>query len=404
MAAEPGGPAQEPAGNLRELATVFLKLGTIAFGGPAAHTAMMEGEVVERRRWLDRGTFLDFVGATNLIPGPNSTELALHIGYLRAGWRGLLTAGVCFILPAALIAVGLAELYRRFGSVPDAAAVLESIKPIVVAVVAHAVWRLGRTAVKDVAAAVLGLASLVAILLGVHELAVLAAAALVMVACRRIVAGPTMPVVSSLVVLRSEPASAEPVKAMAAAGVIATATGAIGFSLTTLFLTFAKIGAVLFGSGYVLFAFLRTDFVERLGWISESQLLDIVAIGQVIPGPLFTVATFIGYWLAGPIGALVGTAGIFLPAFVFVALSGPLIPRLRRSATVGAALDGLNLASLALMAAVTGLMARTALHDPFAIFLGLAAFILLWRFRLGVAWLVLVGAVVGLIRVGLLRW
>ncbi|MHB1329832.1 MAG: chromate efflux transporter, partial [Gemmatimonadales bacterium] len=350
-----------------------------------------------RRRWLDRGAFLDFVSATNLIPGPNSTELALHLGYLRGGWRGLLTAGTCFILPAAIIASVLAALYQRFGTLPDAVALLDGVRPVVVAVVAHALWRLGRTAVKDPAGAVLGTVSLAALVLGAHELVVLAATAVAMVIWRRGSSVPPRLHAAALAPL-GLPSRIDDAAIVAAAGLATGAISTVPISLMTLFLTFAKIGAVLFGSGYVLFAFLRADFVERLGWLTEVQLLDVVAIGQVIPGPLFTTATFIGYLLAGPAGALIGTVGIFLPAFVFVALSGPIVPRLRQSAVAGAALDGLNVASLALMVAVTGHMAKGAWLDPVGLLLGLAAFVLLWRYRIGIGWLVFGGATAGLLR------
>jgi chromate transporter len=335
--------------SLVELAVLFARLGTIAFGGPAAHVAMMDDEVVRRRGWLTRAQFLDYVGATNLIPGPNSTELAIHIGHARAGWPGLLVAGLCFIVPATLIVGALAALYVRYGSLPDVAGVLYGVKPVVIAIVAHALWALGRTAIKTPLLAAVTVAGVVAVARGVPELLVLAAAAMVMIllhsAHRR---------------WFTAMLGAVPLPASVSASALATTVA--NFNLTTLFLTFAKIGAVLFGSGYVLLAFLRSEFVERLGWLTEQQLLDAIAVGQVTPGPLFTTATFVGYLLGGPVGALVATIGIFLPAFVFVALSGPLVPRIRRSPAAGAALDGIARADGRRLVAARSVGARRSLE------------------------------------------
>jgi chromate transporter len=368
--------------SLVELAVLFARLGTIAFGGPAAHVAMMDDEVVRRRGWLTRAQFLDYVGATNLIPGPNSTELAIHIGHARAGWPGLLVAGLCFIVPATLIVGALAALYVRYGSLPDVAGVLYGVKPVVIAIVAHALWALGRTAIKTPLLAAVTVAGVVAVARGVPELLVLAAAAMVMIllhsAHRR---------------WFTAMLGAVPLPASVSASALATTVA--NFNLTTLFLTFAKIGAVLFGSGYVLLAFLRSEFVERLGWLTEQQLLDAIAVGQVTPGPLFTTATFVGYLLGGPVGALVATIGIFLPAFVFVALSGPLVPRIRRSPAAGAALDGVNAASLALMAVVSWQLGRSALVDPLSVGLAVISAVLLLRYRINSAWLVAAGAAIG---------
>ena len=374
---------------LRELALLFLKLGTIAFGGPAAHIAMMEDEVVRRRRWLTSSEFLDYVGATNLIPGPNSTELAIHIGHARAGWRGLLVAGACFILPAVLIVSAIAWVYVRFGALPEAAWLLYGVKPVVIAVIVQAIWRLGRSAVKTRGLAALGAAAIVTVLLGGDELAVLAAAAVVMAIAHAIRNRRTRSSTAACIVLPAILSQALPPLGRAAA--------AVPFALDSLFLVFLKVGAILFGSGYVLLAFLQRDLVDRMGWISSTQLLDAVAVGQITPGPVFTTATFIGWILGGSTGAAVATAGIFLPAFVFVALSGPIVPRLRRSAIAGAVLDAVNVASLALMAAVTLRLAGSALVDPFTVALaGISAFMVI-RLRVNSAWLVLIGALAGLI-------
>jgi len=369
---------------LRDLALLFLKLGTTAFGGPAAHIAMMEDEVVRRRGWLTRERFLDYVGATNLIPGPNSTELAIHIGHARGGWPGLIVAGVSFIVPAMLIVGVCAWAYVRYGTLPEVSAVLYGVKPVMIAVIAQALWGLGRTAVRSLTLAALGVAALVAVLAGVHELLVLASAAVVMAALAAAVRPRARHLAAVLAALAGT----------TAAGMQAAAAAAT-FSLTHLFLVFVKIGSVLFGSGYVLLAFLRADFVERLGWLTETQLLDAIAIGQVTPGPVFTTATFIGYVLGGTPGALVATAGIFLPAFFFVAISGPLVPRIRRSRIAGAALDGVNVASLALMAAVSWQLAGAALVDLPTILIAAVSLVALIRFRVNSAWLVLGGALAG---------
>jgi chromate transporter len=375
-----------PAGRLRELAWLFLKLGTTGFGGPAAHIAMLEAEVV-RRQWLTREEFLDLLGATNLIPGPNSTEMAIHIGHRRAGWPGLLVAGACFILPAALIVTVIAWAYVRYGTVVDARGILYGIKPVIIAVVVQALWGLGRTALKTRLLAVLGVVAVAANFLGANELLVLFTAGVTM-AVVQMFRKPGPPRVLSIlppVVLK------KPFLAAAAASA-ASVSAATPFGLWPLFLFFLKVGAVLYGSGYVLLAFLRSDLVERFGWLTESQLLDAIAVGQMIPGPVFTTATFIGYVLGGLPAAALATLGIFLPAFFFVAISGPLIPRIRRSAIAGAVLDGVNVASLALMAVVTWHLSRAALVDWVTVLFALAATFLLLRYKVNSAWLVLGGA------------
>ncbi|MEP7001413.1 MAG: chromate efflux transporter [bacterium] len=376
---------------LTEVARVFLKLGVTAFGGPAAHVAMMEEEVVRRRAWLSREEFVDFVGATNLIPGPNSTELAIHIGFVRAGWPGLLVAGACFILPAAIIVGILAAAYVRFGALPEATRLLYGVKPVVIAVVLQALWRLGRTAVKSLRLAAIGVASVIAVAFGISELIVLAIAGAVAAIAATPKAGdeggraPVM--VGGLVSKLTAPVT----------GVSVAVGGAAVAGLWPLFAVFLKIGAVLFGSGYVLLAFLRTDLVERLHWISERQLLDAVAVGQITPGPVFTTATFVGYLVAGAPGAAVATLGIFLPAFLFVALSGPLIPRIRRSPTAAALLDGVNVASLALMGVVTWVLLRSAIIDAPTTIIACLSALLLMRYKVNSAWLVLAGGISGLL-------
>ena len=376
MTSDSAAPSSTP---LRDIAAVFLKLGTTAFGGPAAHIAMMDEEVVSRRRWLTREQFLDYLGAVNLIPGPNSTELAIHIGHARAGWSGLLVAGMAFIVPAFLIVYAIAWAYVRYGSLPDAAGILYGVKPVVVAVVAQALVGLARTAVRSPRLAAIAIGAAVAALAGMHELAVLLAAGILAA-----VTGATARARALLVSL------------LAGSGAtVAAASTSAPVALGPLFLVFAKAGAVLFGSGYVLLAFLRADLVERLGWLTEAQLLDAIAVGQVTPGPVFTTATFIGYLLAGPAGAVVATIGIFLPAFFFVAISGPLVPRLRTSRLARAVLDGVTVASLALMAVVTLQLARAALVDVATWTIAAGSLAAMLWLRVSSAWLMLAAAALG---------
>jgi chromate transporter len=370
--------------SLLELARLFLRLGVIAFGGPPAHIAMMEDEVVSRRGWLTREQFLDFLGAANLIPGPTSTELAIHVGRIRAGWPGLLVAGASFILPSAIMVTALAWVYVRFGSLPQVASVLYGVKPIVIAVIVQAVLKLAKSAVKSTWIAVVGALAVLATALGVDQLAVLAGGGLL---------------TGLIYWLRSgERRSSIPALVTGGAGfggIVAGSSLAAPFGLTALFLVFLKIGAILFGGGYVLVALIRSNLVARLGWISERQLLDAIAMGQVTPGPLSTTATFIGYLLAGVPGAAIATVAIFLPAFFFVAISGPLVPRLRHSPLAGSVLDGVNVAALALIAVVVWQLFRTAVMDWTTLLLAVLSFILLIRFRVNSVWLVLGGAVIG---------
>lgn len=370
---------------LLEIASLFFRLGATAFGGPAAHIAMMHEEVVNRRRWLSNEEFLDLVGATNLIPGPNSTELAIHIGHRQAGWRGLLVAGCCFIFPAMAIVTACAWVYVKYGSLPEAAGLLYGVKPVIIVIVLQALWSLARSAIKT---KFIGAICIVAVLLsfaGVHELLVLALSAVAAALGRRaLLAFQGLLAISPFTLLGQSTA-------------LPAAANATSLSLWPLFLFFLKVGSVLFGSGYVLLAFLRADLVERWHWLTESQLLDAVAVGQITPGPVFTTATFIGYVLGGFNGALIGTVGIFLPAFFFVAASGPLVPRIRRSPIAGSVLDGVNAASLSLMAVVSYELGRSALVDIPAILLGILSAVGLVYFRLNSAWLVLGGAVAGLL-------
>lgn len=344
---------------------------------------MMEDEVVRRRGWLTHGEFLDLLGITNLIPGPNSTEMAIHIGQRRAGLRGLLVAGGAFILPAAMLTAALGWAYVRFGAQPRSRALLYGIKPVMIAVVAQALLGLAPKALKNRSLLVIAVLSLLAAAGGVNELLCLGLSGLAELLVRRRFAPPPL--------MFGGVASTGALAVAGAAKVVVAP-----FSLPALFLVFAKIGSVLFGSGYVLLAFLRSDFVEQRHWLSEAQLLDAVAVGQVTPGPVFTTATFIGYLLGGSAGALCATLGIFLPAFSFVAVSGLLLPKIRRSPSLGAFLDGVNVASLALMALVTLQLCRAALVDVKTVLLASASAVLLVRFKLNSTWLIATGALLGI--------
>jgi chromate transporter len=371
---------------LAEVVALFLKLGMTAFGGPAAHIAMMHDETVKRRKWLSDEEFLDLVGATNLIPGPNSTEMAIHIGYLRGGWRGLVIGGACFIGPAMLIVLLLAWVYVRFGTTPQAEWLLYGIKPVVIAIIAQALWSLGQKAVKGPLTAAVGALVIVLFFVGINEIALLFAGGLVVMLAKnyRRLRG------------RFWGAFMVPVGGVGALSQVATP-----FSLSSLFFIFLKIGSVLYGSGYVLLAFLRADFVVRFGWLTDQQLIDAIAIGQVTPGPVFTTATFIGYVLGGIPGSLLATLGIFLPSFIFVAISNPLIPHIRNSTWVGSLLDGVNVASLGLMAAVTWQLGWASLTSPITILISLASFILLIWFKVNSTWLIAGGGLIGVLSAGL---
>ncbi len=380
--------------SLGELAALFLRLGATAFGGPAAHVAMMHDEVVRRRRWLSEERFLDLVSATSLIPGPNSTELAIHIGWERRRLAGLLVAGAAFILPAMLLTSACGFAYVRYGALPAAGWLLYGVKPVILGVVVQAIAGLAPKAAKTGRLRALGGLAAALAAVGAHELAVLFGAGLLSVATASS-PPPTRRGDGSTEEAPPRPAPLAPLAPLSGAAVAGAASAV---SVKSIFWVFCKTGAVLYGSGYVLVAFLRADLVERLGWLTEAQLIDAVAVGQVTPGPVFTTATFVGYVLAGPSGALAATVGIFLPAFVLVALSGPLVPRLRASARAGAFLDGVNVASLALMVVVTAQLARAAIVDLPALGLALVAAGVLLRFKkVNATWLVLGGALAGLL-------
>ena len=378
---------------MREVATLFLRLGFTTFGGPAAHIAMMREEVVQRRGWVSEERFLDLLGVANLIPGPTSTELAIYLGYLRAGWLGLLLAGMCFIGPAMLIVLALAWAYVTYGALPQLTWVFYGIQPVVVAIITQAVWNLGRRVVKGWPAALAALVVAALYLAGVNVLILLFGGGLAYALLR-------------LAQRRSAPArlpAAGPIPAgpagMAKAGWLALAGSALAapFSQWLLFLTFLKIGAVIYGSGYVLLAFLRADLVQNLHWLTDRQLLDAVSVGQFTPGPVFTTATFIGYVLGGWPGALTATLAIFLPSFLFIPLVHPLAARLRRSPLTAPLLDGVNLAAVALMAGVLAQLGQHALVDWLTWALAVGALAVLLRFKINSVWLILLGAAIGLI-------
>lgn len=356
----------------------------------------MRDEVVVRRRWVDDAHFLDLLGATNLIPGPNSTEMAIHLGYVRAGWRGLVLGGLGFILPAAGIVMVLAHLYVRYGQRPEAGWMLAHITPVVIVIIAQAAWELSKKAMRGPLTAAVGLAALGLSLAGAGEIAVILAGGVVVMLARN--AGAARPGMAAAAAVAIGASKALAASVVPLAPAVALAAAAVPFSLERLFWSFLRIGSILYGSGYVLVAFVHTEFVTRLGWLTDQQLLDAVAIGQVTPGPLFTSATFIGYLLGGVSGATIASVAIFLPSFVFVAATNPLIPRMRRSRWLAALLDGVNAASIGLIVAVTLRLARPSLFDPLMLALAALAAVLLFRYKVGATRLVLLGAAIGLAR------
>jgi chromate transporter len=403
---------QTRAKTLLEVVGVFLRLGFTAFGGPAAHIAMMREEMVQRRKWISDQRFVDLLGEVNLIPGPNSTELAIYLGYVRAGWLGLILAGVCFIGPAMLIVLALAWAYVRYGSLPQVDWLFYGIKPVIIAIIAYALWGLCRTVLKGWQQVVLGLLVVALYLLGINVLVLLFGGALLFGLVRWIEMWRKRNDGKETVVSLALPFSLSGIGGIGSIGRIegvwqgvAPASLSMGmlapavpFSLLTLFLTFLKIGAVLYGSGYVLLAFLRADFVVNLRWLTDRQLLDAVSIGQFTPGPVFTTATFVGYLVGSWQGALVATLGIFLPSFVFVPIIHPIAARLRRSPWTAALLDGVNVAALGLMAGVLLQLGQNALIDVLTWAIALIALAVLLRFKINSVWLILAGAAIGVVR------
>ena len=370
---------------------MFLTLGATSFGGPAAHVANMERELVRKRGWLTEQRFLDLLGVANLVPGPSSTELAIHIGLQRGGWPGLVVAGAAFILPAMISTGVFAWMYVTWGAVPATAAVLYGVKPVVLAIVGKAIAGLTPRAARTWTLRALGAVALVAAALGSDELVILLGAGLLAAA---LAAAPRAGSAATYPTDLPPWSAPGPVATVAGGAAIVSSTSGI-VTLPALFGVFLKIGSVLYGSGYVLVAFLRSELVERRGWLTEAQLLDSVAVGQLTPGPVFSTATFVGYVLGGAPGAVAATIGIFLPAFVFVALSGRLVERMRASPRATAFLDGVNVASIALMAWVCVQLGGAAIPDPFAAALGLVSLAVLLRTSLNPVWLVVTGAALG---------
>ncbi|MEH2284327.1 MAG: chromate efflux transporter [Nostoc sp.] len=383
---------------LGELANLFFKLGVIGFGGPVAHIAMIEDEVVKRRQWLTREHFLDLLGATNLIPGPNSTEMAIHIGYIYAGWLGLIVSGVCFVLPAVLITGGFAWVYVAYGTLPQIAPLLYGIKPAVLAIIINALWGLAKKAVKTRQLLVIALAvALLTLLFKLNEVIALLIGGLLGMVWLHSGDKNDKPGDKANFLIASLSTGAT----LKASAVVAASTVA-KVSLWQLGWFFLKVGSVLFGGGYLLVAFLQGGLVQEYGWLTQQQLLDAIAIGQFTPGPVLSTATFIGYIIAGIPGAIVATIGIFLPSFVFVAALNPLIPRLRASSWTRAFLDAVNVSAVALMVVTTvqlGTATLTLPQAPFVDFLGLAiaivSAILAIHFRINAAWLVFGSAFMG---------
>ena len=351
---------QQDRTSLRELAGLFTKLGLTAFGGPAAHIAMMQKEVVDKRRWMDHQHFLDLIGATNLIPGPNSTEMAIHIGHERAGFKGLLIAGCCFILPAVLITGVIAWLYQRYGQLPQVRPYIYGLKPAIIAIILAAVFPLAKRALKSIQLCVIGALALGASLAGLNEIVVMFGAGLVVLllsVIRR--PGTTMRSYVPLLLLDSPFFSPANLR---------------------IFFVFLKIGAILYGSGYVLFAFLDSELVAK-GLLSRTQLVDAIAVGQFTPGPVFSSVTFIGWQMNGLPGAAIATIGVFLPSFIFVALLNPLVPRMRRSKLFSAFLDGVNVASVAVIVTVCIAFARETVTDWRTILIAVISGMVTFGFR-----------------------
>jgi chromate transporter len=367
---------------LTELLGVFLKLGFVAFGGPAAHIALFEDEIVSRKRWLDRDHFMDLLGATNLIPGPNSTEMVIHIGYIARGWQGMVLAGVCFILPAAAMTVVIAYFYEIYGELPRMAPFLAGIKAVVIAIILSALIRLARTAIKGPSLAVL--AALVGLLAfgGGHEVWLILGGGFVGMCWLK---------------LRELRPKVLPMLLAPLSGLtLGEGTGILNQpSLWQIALFFSKVGSVLFGSGYVLIAFLQGGLVRDYGWLSEQQLLDAVAAGQLTPGPVLTTATFVGYLLHSWSGALVATCAIFLPSYLFVLILNPLIPRLRKSSWSAAFMDAVNASAVALMAAVLFELSRATLVDWSGWLIAVAALVLILNYKISGPYLVVLGAGLG---------
>jgi len=372
--------------SLLDVAGLFLKLGTISFGGPAAHVALMEQEIVRKRGWLDCDHFLDLLAATNLVPGPNATEMAIHIGYVRAGWPGLVAAGSAFILPAFLISLALSWIYVRFGALPEGQALFYGINPVVMAIILVATFRLGKTALKGKVQVLLGVLAFGAALLGVNEVLILLGSGVLGIFLYALPGW-----------LKKRPSMAMVLPLIPLIYTIPKSWAWLDNQMVLLGLFFLKVGSLLFGSGMVLFAFIQRDVVSRYGWLTQQQLIDAIAVGQMTPGPVLSSATFIGYLVSGWPGALVATVAVFLPSFIIVSLMGPFIPRLRQSRIAQAFLKGVNAAVVALILTVSLVLFRSAIIDVWTVIILVVGLFILLRTKVDSFWLVLGGAAVGLI-------
>jgi len=363
---------------LKEVAGVFFKLGCFAFGGPAAHIAMMEEEVVTKRKWMTRAYFLDLIGTTNLIPGPNSTEMTMHCGYERAGKKGLFIAGIAFIFPAIIITAVLAYLYVKYGNLPEVAPFIIGIKPAVLAIIASAIIKLGKKAIKTLELGLIGLLVLIASLLGVNEILALLLAGII-----------------GMLYFYLKNKSSNSIQTIVPFFLISGLTTSL-FKITAInvFWIFLKVGAILYGSGYVLFAYLDAELVTK-GWLTRVELLDAIAVGQFTPGPVLSTSTFIGYQLSGFAGALAATTGIFLPSFLFVLILNPLIPKMQKSSLLRYFLDAVNVAAVAVMLAVLVVMTKDTLIDWQTIVIALLALLLVFKTKVSTIWVIIIGAVLG---------
>ena len=382
-------PHESVSSRLKEVALLFFRLGMTAWGGPAVSVAMMHDEVVHRRKWIDDQRFLDILGATNLIPGPNATEVATHLGLIRAGWKGFFSAGILFLIPGSMMALFLAWAYVKYGSLPEVSAVLYGVKPVVIAVIIQALITLGRRACNSWLLLTVGLATLALYLFGVEEMILLFAGAAVILLVKggrklfRMGAASLLciPFLFNLSLLRLSP-------------LLNTITS---FSNATLFLTSLKIGSLMFGTGYVLIAFAKSEFITNLGWINNTQLIDAIAVGQALPGPLSKSITFIGYLMGGIPSAFIATVGFFLPSFILVALLSKIVILARNTWWAAAFIDGVNVASLGLMAGAMVIIARTAIVDIFSALLTLASLLLIFKYKVSSHWIILGGGLLGII-------
>lgn len=353
---------EEKMERLKEISMVFLKLGFLAFGGPAAHISMMDEEIIEKRKWISREKFVDFIGASNLIPGPNSTELVIYLGSQRGGTLGLFLAGASFVIPAMIITLIFAYFYQNYGSVPQVSSILDGVKPAIIAIVIQALYRLGKSIIKSKFALIFAIMTLGLYLLGLGEIPLL------------LISGIIMLIIKNSSSLREKHFS---------------------LALPMIFLLFLKIGFVLYGSGYVLLAFLEAEFVEKLGLLTTTQIVDAIAIGQFKPGPVFATATFIGYLLNGVPGAILATIGIFLPAFVLVLILNPIMHRLRESKILSTMLDGVNIGSLVLMLVVSVKLGIASINNWITALIFIASYFAITKLKINSVWAILAGGLIG---------